>query len=273
MDEHGDAANVEGGDVAGDVGLQDVARGAGLANKVGDEHHQLHSGWERGALRHPSGAGVNSELDATVNGRGDVVGMALDGSGNLQQSLGSPARQSVSSQDQTSDDSTHNGSTGAAQSSGVRDATYDMILESRHGLVGCIERRLDADAHEVGLVLGHLGGALALGRDLERVRPGHRNFRPQIDRHADAVVARPHVGRRRRDADRDGIARRPVLVLDGHPGRYALLHLLLVLVRHQHRRPALAGLALRILKDEGGRVGVHPRVGRVRVRAAFLAGR
>ena len=182
----------------------------------------------------------------------------------------------MSSQDKTSDDSTHNGGAGAAQSSGVRDAIHDVIFERRYRLIGRIKRRLDADAHEVGLILGHLGGTLSLGRDLELVCPGDRYFRPQVDRHADAVIARPNIGRRRRDADRDGIARRPVLVLDGDAGGYALLHLVLVLVRHEHRRPALVDLAvqiLRILKDERGGVGVHPRIVVVLVGAAFPAGR
>jgi hypothetical protein len=77
MYQNGDTANVKGSFFSGERFVQDVTSSRRLSLKVGNEHDKLHSCGNGRTFSDPSGSIVNANLNSTVNGGSNIVGVAL----------------------------------------------------------------------------------------------------------------------------------------------------------------------------------------------------
>mmetsp|Transcript_20023 Transcript_20023/g.33243 ORF Transcript_20023/g.33243 Transcript_20023/m.33243 type:complete len:200 (+) Transcript_20023:572-1171(+) len=178
---------------------------------------------------------VNTELDAAINRRSNVIGVALDIGSNLQQGLTSPTWQPVTSKDKSSNDSSNNGSTATTQSTRIRDSRNNVVFEGWHGLAGRFIGCLETNDQKVGLVLGNLFRPVTFGSDFKRVGTCHGNFRPKIDSHTEAVISWSHICRGGWNSHRDRSTGRNVVFFDGNASCNATTHLCFVIVREDHR--------------------------------------
>ena len=77
MDQKSHATNVEGCLFPRDSGLEDIASIGGFADKFRDEEDCLHSRRVGGTFCDPSSSIVDTDLDASVDGRCDIIRMTL----------------------------------------------------------------------------------------------------------------------------------------------------------------------------------------------------
>mmetsp|Transcript_16017 Transcript_16017/g.37794 ORF Transcript_16017/g.37794 Transcript_16017/m.37794 type:complete len:393 (-) Transcript_16017:268-1446(-) len=247
----GGTANVKGSVGTRDFRFQNSSGVGRFANKVGNEHDQLHSSWTRNPFCFPSSSIVDTNLDTAVDCWSNIVRMPLDSTSNLQQGFTAPTGQSMAREYQSSNDPRHNGRTGRSQPSGKGNATHNVIFEGGHFLVGRVKGRLAAHHQKVALVGWHFFGSFSFSRDFKLVAPFHRHLAPQIDGHSNGIVTRPHIGRRGRHSHRDGSSWHAIIFFDGRPRRHETSHFFFVIVRKDEAVGAHHGRRCRIFKNHG----------------------
>mmetsp|Transcript_48747 Transcript_48747/g.137131 ORF Transcript_48747/g.137131 Transcript_48747/m.137131 type:complete len:303 (+) Transcript_48747:172-1080(+) len=233
MNQHGCSSNIVSGFFTGNSIFQDTSSIRGLSNKVRNEHDHLQARWTGDTLRHPPRTVVNTKLNASINDRCYVVRVALNTRCQLQQRLGSPTRQSMSSQHETRNNSSHNGRRGTTQSTGIGNSGNDVILQCGQRFTRGFKGSLAAHHHVVGKILGHFLGTLTLGGDFKLFRSAHGNFGPQIDRNTDAVISWSYIGRSSRHSNGHRFTRRGIFIFNLVPSRNTTTHLLLVIMRKE----------------------------------------
>ena len=99
VDEVGHPADVEAGVLPRDRRAESIPGVFCLPDEIGDKEDHLEAGGGGDSLRHPALSVVDSQLDATIDGRRNIIGVALYSRRNLEERFAPPARKLVAGQD------------------------------------------------------------------------------------------------------------------------------------------------------------------------------
>mmetsp|Transcript_16838 Transcript_16838/g.31891 ORF Transcript_16838/g.31891 Transcript_16838/m.31891 type:complete len:233 (-) Transcript_16838:344-1042(-) len=182
----------------------------------------------------PPGSIVDTNLNSSIDGWCYIVRMTLNRRSNLKQSLRSPARQLMSSKDQTCNNTSYNRSAGTSKTTSIGDTTNHMILENGNRFVGSLEGGFQSNAHEVRLVLWHFFGTFSLCGYFKFTRTCYSYLGPQIYCHSNAVISWTHICRCCRNTNCHTIPRCFVLLFHRNSLSDPPPHLFFMVVREEN---------------------------------------